>query len=193
MTNRREFLQAAAVLTSTPLLNRMAFAGSGTAVSLDAVIYDKRHRQACEFAARAGLLGAALRPIQADITDLWQDELRGRWQARPAATVGLTERPALFLLERLAWDHGLRVVFEAEHVPDGQAKVVHRIIRSGDTELALKLAAAGRDWPYTLADSMIAGTHATTRDYHPTNTAMAGYPDEPVKLYSWIIAPRKTA
>ena len=135
MTNRREFLQAAAVLTSAPLLNRMAFAGSGTAIALDTVIYDSRHPQAHAFAARSGQLGVILRPIEADITALWQNELHHHWQSAPAAVAGLTERPALFLLERLAWDHGLRVVFEAEHVPDGQGAAVHRVIRTGEPGL----------------------------------------------------------
>lgn len=188
MTNRREFLQAAAVLTSAPLLNRVTFADGGTAVALNAVVFDSRHPQACNFAARAGQLGAPVHAIEADITEIWQSELLKRWQTGPAVIVGLTERPALFLLERLAWDHGLRVVFEAEHAPDGAA---HRVLRSGDAGLAGQLAAAGRDWPRVLADSVIAGTDATTRDYRPTDAAMAAYPGAPVTLHSWIIAPRQ--
>lgn len=192
MTNRREFLQAAAVLTSAPLLKQMAFAGSNTAVAAAAVIFDTRYPQAHEFAVRAGQLGAPVRSIEADITELWQTELHKLWQAAPAAVAGLTERPALFLLERLAWDHGMRVVFEAEHSTDGRGAAVHRVIRSGDAVLARNLMAAGRNWPRLLADSMITGTHAVTRNYHPTDAAMAASPDEPAKLYSWTIAPRTT-
>lgn len=187
MTNRRKFLQAATLLSATPLVNRVTFAIGGAAVAIDSVIFDSRHPQACKFADRAGQLGAHLHAIEADITDLWQTELNKRWQVRQAACAGLTERPALFLLERLGWDHGMRVVFEAEHGPDG---AVHRVIRSGETGLARQLVIAGRNWPRFLAEIMISGTRAPAHDYHPTGTAMAAGPGEPVNLYSWIIAPR---
>lgn len=190
MTNRREFLQAATALSAVPLVNRVAFAIGGTAVALDTVIFDSRHPQSCDFADRASRLGVTPHAIEADITDLWQSILLKRWQTGPAAIAGLTERPALFLLERLAWEHGQRVVFEAEHAADG---AVHRVIRSGQTGLARELATAGRNWPRMLVDVMIAGSDTVTRDYRPTDAAMAAGPGEPVKLYSWIIAPRDAA
>src|SRR5690606_9522692 len=118
-------------------------------VGLDAVIFDSRHAEARDFGARAGFLGAPLRVIEGDITALWQDELLPRWRNSPAAIAGLTERPALFLLERLAWDHGLRVVFEAEHASDG-GTAVHRVVRTADPQLADALHLAGRSWPSAL-------------------------------------------
>jgi len=188
VTNRREFLQtAAAALSAAPLAGRAAFAdGRGTALTFDAVIFDSRHGEARDFGARAAVLGVPLRAIEGDITDVWQSELLPRWRNAPAAIAGLTERPALFLLERLAWEHGLRVVFEAEHAPDA----THRVLRSGDPRLADELAFAGRSWPSVLADALIAGGRAPSHDVRPTDAALAAYLGEPTKLYSWIIAPR---
>lgn len=188
MTNRREFLQtAAAALSAAPIAGRAAFAdGRRATLAFDAVIFDVRHAEARDFGSRAGLLGVPLRAIEGDITDLWQNELLPRWRNAPAAIAGLTERPALFLLERLAWEHDLRVVFEAEHAPDA----THRVIRSGHPRLADALAFAGRSWPTALADALIVGGRAPARDTRPTDAGLAAYLGEPTKLYSWIIAPR---
>ena len=193
MTDRREFLQAAAVLSTAPLAARAAFAGNGNAARLDAVVVDSRHEAARVFGDFAALAGAPRRDVQGDITDLWQRELVHRWREAPAAVAGLTERPALFLLERLGWDHGLRVVFEAEHLPDGRGGMQHRIVQSNAAGLERELAMAGADWPAVLADSLILGSRATARDTRPSGAAMAAHLSEPTKLYSWIIAPRPAA
>ncbi len=193
MTNRREFLQTVTALSAVPLVGRAAFAIGREPVVLDVVIFDSRHAEARDFGARAGRLGAPLREIEGDITDLWRDELLGRWQAAPVTIAGLTERPALFLLERLAWDHGLRVVFEAEHAPDGRGTTAHQVVRTANSGLALELEAAGRSWPDVLADSLVTGSHATTRDFRPSDAALAAHLGEAEKLYSWIIAPRTAA
>ncbi|MBN1240373.1 MAG: hypothetical protein JXB36_17860 [Gammaproteobacteria bacterium] len=194
MTNRREFLQTAAALSAAaPLAGRAAFASGRDAITLEAVIFDSRHSAARDFGARAGYLGAPLRPIEGDVTDLWQNELLGRWKAAPAAIAGLTERPALFLLERLAWEHGLRVVFEAEHGPDGRGTAVHRVRRTADPHLARELDAAGAGWTKALADALVARGRAAARDFRPTHAGLAARLGEPTTLHSWIIAPRGTA
>jgi hypothetical protein len=193
VTNRREFLQTAAALSAAPLAGRAAFAGGRGPVALEAVVFDTRHSEARDFGARAGLLGAPLRLIEGDITDLWQNELLGRWKAAPAAVAGLTERHALFLLERLAWEHGLRVVFEAEHTPDGRGSAVHRVVRTADPRLALELGAAGPNWTRVLADALVAGNRAPARDFRPTDAGLAARLGEPTTLNSWIIAPRSAA
>lgn len=190
MTNRRKFLQAATALSAVPLVGRAVFAVGRESVALDAVIFDQRYSEARKFASRAGKLGATIRGFEADITDLWQHELLNRWRTAPSAVAGLTERPALFLLERLAWDHGMRVVFEAEHEPDSRGDASHRVIRSANAGILSELESAGSNWPGVLADTMIASPNAAIRDFSPTDAALAASLDEPAKLYSWIIAPR---
>ena len=190
MTNRRQFLQTAAALSAAPLAGHASFSSARTPTTFAAVIYDTRYTEARDFGAHAAPLGAPVRAIEGDITDLWQHELLGRWKTAPAAVAGLTERPALFLLERLAWDHGLRVVFEAEHEPDGQGNALHKIIRSADPQLALSLTASGRSWPGILADALLTGNLAPKRDFRPSDAGLAAHLGEATKLYSWIIAPR---
>jgi hypothetical protein len=191
--SRRDFLHSAAVLSATPLAGQAVFAAGREPVALKGVVYDRRHVESRSFAGRAAGFGAPIRAIEGDITDLWQHELAARWQAGATAIAGLTERPALFVLERLAWDHGLRVVFEAEHVPDAAGFAEHRLVRTANPALALDLRSAGPSWPVALADRLFSGTRITTRDFTPSGAALAAHLAEPVKLYSWIIAPRSAA
>jgi len=193
MTDRRQFLQTAAVLSAAPLASRAVFAGGREFGLLEAVVVDTRHGEAFAFGERAQTMGVPVRPIEGDITDLWSQVLLPRWRSGPVALAGMTERPALFLLERLGWDHGLRVVFEAEHGPDGLGGIMHSVVRSADAALAPALAAAGSRWTAVLADAMFAGNRAATRDFRPSGAAMAARRDEPTRLHSWIIAPRTAA
>jgi hypothetical protein len=180
------------VLSASPLAPKIAFADGREPAVLDALVIDSRHAEARAFGARAGQWGAPLRTIEGDITDLWAGELDARWQSNPATVAGLTERPALFLLERLAWDRGLRVVFEAEHRPTGGGRV-HKVVRSANAGLESELGAAGSGWPSVLADQLLTGSRLATRNFRPSGAAMADRHDEPMKLYSWIIAPRTAA
>jgi hypothetical protein len=190
---RRTILKSAAVLSASPLAPKIVFADGQAPAVLDALVIDSRHAEARAFGLRAGRWGAPLRTIDGDITDLWLQELDARWKSNPAAVAGLTERQALFLLERLAWDRGLRVVFEAEHRPTSTGTVVHKVVRSANASLEPQLGAAGQGWPTVLADQLLTGSRVATRDFRPSGAAMAASLDEPTKLYSWIIAPRTAA
>jgi hypothetical protein len=198
VTSRRTFLQTAAALSAAPLAGAAAFAGGPhnperKPLTLDAVIFDARHAESRAFSMRANVLGAPLRVIEGDVTDLWQREFSQRWKRGPVTVAGLTERHALFLFEHLAWEHGMRVVFEAEHSPAADGAATHRILRAADRALLRELTAAGSEWPRAVADALVAGFAVPSRENGPTGSAMAEHLGEPDKLYSWIIAPRSVA
>jgi hypothetical protein len=189
MTDRRRFLQSAAALSATPFAARAAFAAAGPS-RYDAFVYDTRHAAAVELAARTGHAGLPARAIDGDITALWQRELAHRWLDQPRAIAGLTERPALYLLEQLGWEHGLRVVFQAEHEPGAAGQARHRLIRGGAPGLGADLAAAGRHWPQVVADALLRDRYSWAREFGPADVAMASHYAEGLRLYSWVIAPR---
>lgn len=158
------------------------------------VIYDTRHGESRSFGGRASRLGLPTHAIEGDITNLWQTTLQALWKQTPATTAGLTERPALFLLEQLGWDHGLRVVYHAEHGVSGPGDAEHRILRSAHPGLKRELEAAGGMWPHALAGQILTAPRVVaSNDYTPSGAAMASYLREPTKLHSWIIAPRSAA
>jgi hypothetical protein len=126
MASRREFLQAGIAASVLP----MAVAGSnlapserGDRVGFYKVIFDQRFPASIAFGEEWKARGAAVHAIQGDITDLWFHDLDIQWKKRPVPIAGLTAHGALFCLERLAWDHGMRVVSRVEqsaHDQDGE-------------------------------------------------------------------------
>jgi hypothetical protein len=193
MTNRREFLQVAAAATGATAAARAGFAADGALaagpLALAAVIVDRRFPEARAFGERLAGRGAPVRSIDADITDLWRDELRPMWAREPAAIAGLTARPALFLLERLAWEHRMRVVFHAEHEPLAGGGFAHAVLQGGAGFAAADLEAAGDYWADALARAL-EGLPGSARTAGPTPAGLAARLEEPSEpLVSWVIAP----
>lgn len=107
-------------------LNRRTFLGAGgVALAIAAVpgswglshdplapfraIYDERLEAGRAFAAEALDHSWVTRAIRGDITQVWFRELSPRWRKGPAPITGVTTTQTLFVLERLAWDAGMRV------------------------------------------------------------------------------------
>jgi hypothetical protein len=129
---------------------------------------------------------------EGDITSLWLNEIRATWSLKPAALAGLTTPAALFCFEQLAYAHGLRVVFHAEHValPDG--RVEHQLHRSGPVaDLAVDdLARSRQRWPARLADALSGRSKPRGRRPGPSLAALQPViPEGATLLTSWIIAP----
>jgi hypothetical protein len=102
----------------------MALAGSSVvpSVSFYNVIFDERFPAGAAFGEEWQARGASVFAIRGDITDLWFHDLDVQWKKQPVPIAGLTAHGPLFCLERLAWDHGMRVVSRVEqgtHDGDG--------------------------------------------------------------------------
>ena len=189
MTSRRELLKAGLAASALPLAASAGFAhAEHTAVPLYKVVHDTRFAASVAFAARAAARGLAVAGIDGDVTRLWYDDLYHRWRRQPAAIAGLTAHGALFCLERLAWDHRLRVVYRGEHAAaDGD--VVHRL--DGPLRMLSAPADAGSlAWCAALADVVAeCPRERSGRGTATLVTRCAGLapPSEP--LFSWVIAP----
>lgn len=187
MTNRRQFLHAAALAAAVPIVAR---SGMGVDTGGDRlVVFDRRFQMARQFAARAGLDGLKLRAIDGDITALWFEELSLRWKEKPLWVAGLTARPALFCLERLAWDHGMRVVSHVQHIAQPNGEVAHSLRIPMDGAGSREIAGAGDLWPEFLAD-VLTGTPATAgKRRGPSEASMPpAYDNDESVLHSWVIA-----
>ena len=120
MASRREFLQAGLAASVLPIA---ASARESAPEALDKrssfykVVFDERFPASVAFAGEMKKRGVPVHGIQGDITDLWFYDLYYRCKQGPAAIAGLTAHGALFCLERLAWDHGMRVVYRADVEP----------------------------------------------------------------------------
>ena len=194
MTNRREFLEGmgcAAVPLATGL---PAQALASPAPPFHAVLTDSRFFDSREFGTRLAARGArVLNVANGEISDLWLREIRPRWQRGPAALAGLTDRVTLFCLEQLAWSHGLRVSYHAEHVVDASGVASHEVLRCGLRVRvdAAALEQAGSRWPRRVAD-VVANHRPRLRDLPAGPTCAGLEPEMPsgaTLLTSWIIAP----
>ena len=152
MINRRRFVQHGVAGSVTALVGGIpVLAGATTSEAsrdadgllADGLLWDNRfklhvavfdHRFAAgrRFARSSATRGIATRAIAGDVTSLWYSELHPLWNAankdrsvqQPVAIAGLTTYGPLFCLERLAWDHDMRVLHHQEHdAPDDSRHV----------------------------------------------------------------------
>jgi len=117
--DRRDFMIAsgAAVGIWASLSAAMGTANAASAPPrlFHAIVADTRFPESRAFAHKAARAGNRIVWITGDITDLWYNELDLLWREKKATLAGLTGYAAIFCLERLAWDRGLRVTFKEEH------------------------------------------------------------------------------
>ena len=109
----------------------VSWALSDNALTPFRAIYDERFEAGRAFATEAAYRGWITRAIRGDITNVWFRELSPRWRRSPAAITGVTTAQTLFVLERLAWDAGMRVTFR-DRVP--AAPVVRWVIGLPDKD-----------------------------------------------------------
>jgi len=94
-------------------------------------IYDERFEAGRRFAGEAANHGWVTRGIRGDVTQVWFHELDVRWKRGPAPIAGLTTPQSLFVLERLAWDVGMRVTVREVDATTGLVRWVIRLPKTG--------------------------------------------------------------
>jgi hypothetical protein len=194
MGNRREFIQAGIAVTATASVTGAPAQAAAPAHRIHKVVYDERFAEPVRFARAAESLGLQTHAISGDMTALWYGELDGLWRKEPVAIAGMTRHGPMFCLEMLARDHGMRLVYQAEH-QIAYAEIRHTVSgalaslrRSGG------LTGSGAAWP-----ELMAGLVADT----PVEPALSGKvgvitriqdgraAEEP--LFTWVIAPQSQA
>lgn len=199
MANRRDVLRCAA-LTALPLtlgLANLAEAGipaRGSGSGVGTVVVDSRFAPARDLGAQLARAGAQVHALaDADVTAVWRDTLAPAWSRGPVAVAGLTTSSSLFVLEQLAWPHGLRVVFHAEHYLASDGTATHQLLRCtgvGPTLSTKTLDFLGRMWPGRVA-SVISSWDERPRIGRVGPSCAGLAPELPPGvelLTSWIIA-----
>jgi hypothetical protein len=199
MASRREFLQVGIAALALPISARAALsptpAASDSTIAvtpLYKVVFDERFPASVAFGAEARSLGLPTHSIRGDITDLWFHDLDARWKKSPVAVAGLTAQGALFCLERLAWDHGMRVVFRGDHqyLPDG---AIEHVLTGPESIVhqATGLRDDGDGWAPRVASLVARLPEAQSVPAKATIHARAAAPAgaEAEALISWVIAP----
>lgn len=198
MTTRRSFLQGSLAITGlalgSPALAGFALPWSAQAADtarlrLDAAFYQPDLAASAVFGAEARRRGVVAHTFDGDISRLWTDGVFDAWRARPAVVAGLTTYPAFFLLERIGWDHRMRVIFRGEHKPDRTGRTRHTL---EGPEAMLRIFQIDLSGLGACVARTAAGAPAA-----PVSTCSLAFTD-PVsaggeRLYSWVMAPRVSA
>lgn len=131
--------------------------------------------------------GATVRWLADDVTALYES-LDQAWRTSPFAIAGFTTNNALFVIERLAWDLGLRTIYRGIHSRRGDRHLepkllgppalVHRIADQSNQDLASALGRALADWATEIREHrQIVFTQTSTGAGDST-------------LVSWLLAPK---
>lgn len=196
MSNRREFLQSGIALS---MLSLPVFADgtttserSGSRLALERFVFDDRFAEAAEAARHAAGRGVRLTPFSGDLTQLWYDDLDLRWKSRPMALAGVTTWHSLFVLETLAADRRMRVVYRGEHAIPAEGRLSHSLWGPSPVVEGV-LASSGACWAgFAHAMTLCPAERIAPVKREVTTGAAAGT-TRTEALYSWIIAPRSPA
>jgi hypothetical protein len=130
MSTRREFLQCSFAAASLPFIAAAGFEPELLTTPLYKVIFDERFPASVAFGNQVKREGLPVYGIRGDITALWFHDLGLRWKQGPAAIAGLTDANALFCLDLLARDNGMRVEARTEWPDDLVAWVIAPRVRA---------------------------------------------------------------
>lgn len=129
MTTRREFIQMSVAASALPFTGVTSAGASATeretsgaspaAWPVYRFVVDDRFPESVAAGRAAAERGTAVQVMDGgDITPFWFDELSLRWKQERVAIAGMTGHGPLFVLERFAWDHRMRVVVRATEKSD---------------------------------------------------------------------------
>ena len=191
-------LSAAASLAAVPSVSRSAANDPlGLSLPLHLALFDTRFPAAHAFARAMAIRGVTLAPFDGDVTPVWFEQLDPVWRKHPLTVAGLTTEGALFCLEQLAWDNGMRVAYRGMHASASDGGTDHvleaSVHRPQDVKGRLSNA---QPWPAQVADIIASidepvsafpsDRHERTRVAYRTRSRTSA----PLRLVSWLIAPK---
>ena len=197
MVNRRTILKLGATTVTGVLIERPGLGKDGAAPhphnTFQRAVFEERFGECRAFAAELNRAGIPTTAIRGDVAKVWYEDLRVHLSRNPAPVAGLTDRAALFCLEELARDLGMRVIFRADHMiqPDGRAghtavglaslvAVTRNLApeRGFGREIARLFRRFGTDG-FDVSEARIGAAQKRTGPFSPENT---------MALVSWVIA-----
>jgi hypothetical protein len=185
MFNRRGVLKfgaatVAGVLGKMPTSARPAF---------HRAIFDERFAECREFAAELNSLGIRTSAICGDVATLWYGDLKAHLSENRLPIAGSTDRAALFCLEELARDVGMRVIFRADHIIDQNGHTQHSAVGPASPVAVVRnLRQQGDGFGRTMAVLFSQFDIREPRDMAAQKHTGPFSPENKTALVSWLIA-----
>jgi hypothetical protein len=192
MIDRRDVLKLGAATVTGALVNGTVAAASADRIrrtgSLFIGIFDERFQDGAAFADALDAHGIVTTGVRGDVARLWYDGLRARLKSEPLPIAGLTDRAALFCLEELARDVGMRVAVRVDHLIDRAGHIRHD--PTGPISLVEATQALDRRASFGRTMAVLASECALSGARHIEAQKRTG-PSAPVgltALATWVIA-----
>lgn len=153
-------------------------------------VADQRFHEAGEAARAAVDRGAVVRLLEDDtraLTGLYES-LDAAWRSAVFPISGLTTRSVFFVIERLAWERGLRTVYRGFHRYGEDGGLMHELLAP---RAVLRRVAGWTQpgWPGALACVLVdlANERPDVRPIAPLQTAPGA---DGTALASWLLVPK---
>ncbi len=128
MVNRRTLLKLGTSGMAAAVVQAPAFGSTllGSSPGLARAVFDERFAEAQAFASVFQSRGMPTTAIRGDVAALWYQDLKASLLEQRLPIVGLTDRTALFCLEELARDVGMKVQGRIDHTFDTRGALTHQ-------------------------------------------------------------------
>ncbi len=156
--------------------------------SLHRAVFDERFDECLAFAGEMNRRGVITSGIRGDVAQLWYEDLRARLSQRPAPVAGLTDRVALFCLEELARDVGMKVLFRVDHVADKNGQAQHEATGPASVVEATRTLAPGPGFGRATAVLACQFDVSGPRNIAAQKRMGPFSPNNKAALVSWVIA-----
>jgi hypothetical protein len=191
MINRREVIAsglAVSILARTSAAGLSTREPSAESLRVPCFVADERFSEACE-AARAAAAGgvASTMTLGADVTAMYES-LDQAWRTAKFAVSGMTTSAALFVLERLAWDHGLRTAYRGIHRVMSERRVRHDLF--GSTERLRSINNESGSWAARVGQTLARWNPREAIATQPVLLSQLLPSADRTMLVSWLLTPR---
>ena len=192
MVNRRIVLKLGGAGVMGAILNLPGQPLHATRVSSHGsrrrAVFDERFEDSLAFAGELNRGGVVASGIRGDVAELWYEDLRTHLREGPAPIAGLTDRTALFCLEELVRDVGLKVFFRVDHLIDPNGYVRHRGFGPASLVEAVRYLAPRPGFGQIMARLASHVDFDETGDIAALKRTGPHSPEGRTALVSWVIA-----
>jgi hypothetical protein len=192
MVNRRSVLKIGAA-TVAGALAKMAVSGRNLSparahIAFHRAVFDERFAECRDFAAELHGAGVLTSAIRGDVAKLWYDDLRVHLRENSLPVAGSTDRAALFCLEELARDVGMRVIFRADHVIDQEGHALHTAVGPASLVAGTRSLPPEAGFGRNIAVLFSQFDISESRDLAAQKRTGPFSPENKTALVSWLIA-----
>ena len=198
--NKRDFLKgmlATSGVSILPAFASMSLDGAAAKTlnhgQISRVVYDSRFASARSFANNLESQGATAYTPDAtmDMMHLWYGKLRDSLRQGEDQVAGLTTGTDFHLVEGIAREFGMSVVYSGIHAAEGEHGMQHELRLKRVSPSAFERLSLSADWPSDLAQALQYSSQITQRPETVRNSthsiSSVGRANESTTLVSWLV------